>query len=238
MNINESIFGFWNATENTLKRFQVLRDVLAKDHARLELVICTLKNEYIQSRCSLDVSDLLSDWQPPIGGLGIAFFRPTPLFLPQYGVMPIYSIGHIAVAYFGVIENLSERREKLISDGVQFDTKNNGAETLSCLLHHYLADGELSPVDAMQKMMTKLKGHFTLMALVTKEKWLMVGCRDYPLVVGRMRNESTVYFGTDAETLVQFSPSMASVLGNPKPEIFCGTSQSEILLPDDFEQRR
>ncbi len=181
------------------------------------------------------MADLLNDWQPPIGGLGIAFFRPSPLFLPQYGVMPIYSIGHIAVAYFGVIENLSERREKLISDEVHFDT-TNVAETLCCLLDHYLADGELSPVDAMQKMMTKLKGNFTLMALVTKGKWLMVGCRDYPLVVGRMRN-GTVYFGTDAETLVQFSPSMASVLGNPKPEIFCGTSQSEILLPDDFEPR-
>jgi glucosamine 6-phosphate synthetase-like amidotransferase/phosphosugar isomerase protein len=101
-----------------------------------------------------------------------------------------------------------------------------------------LTDGSLSPVDAMQKMMRKLKGQFALMTLVTEGKWLMVGCRDYPLAVGRMRNDSTVYFGTDAETLVQFSPSMISVLGNPKPEIFCGTSQSEILLPDDFEQRR
>jgi hypothetical protein len=63
---------------------------------------------------------LLSDWQPPIGGLGIAFFRPSPLFLPQYGVIPIYSIGHIAVAYLGVIDNLPEIREKLISYGVQF----------------------------------------------------------------------------------------------------------------------
>jgi hypothetical protein len=234
MNMNESIFGFWNPTENTLKRFQGLRDVLAKDHARLELVICTLENESIQSWCSFDVHTLLSsDWQPPIGGLGIAFFRPSPLFLPQYGVMPIYSIGQIAVAYFGVIDNLSEIREKLIYFGYQFDTKNNVAETLSLLLHHYLEYGELSPVDAMQKMMTKLKGHFVLMALITKDKWLMVGCRDYPLIVGRMRNDSTVYFGTDAETLVQFSPSMISVLGNPKPEIFCGTSQSEIFLPDD-----
>jgi hypothetical protein len=57
--MNENIFGFWNPTENTLKRFKGLRDVLAKDHARLELVICTLQEEYIQSWCSLDVSELL-----------------------------------------------------------------------------------------------------------------------------------------------------------------------------------
>ncbi|MCP3890053.1 MAG: hypothetical protein GY702_14460, partial [Desulfobulbaceae bacterium] len=167
MNINSSIFGFWNPTENTLKRFQGLRDVLAKDHARLELVICTLQDEYIQSWCSLDVSELLSsDWQLN-GGLGIAFFRPSPIFFPQYGVIPIYSTGHIAVAYLGVIDNISEIREKLISDGYQFNSKNNVAETLCYLLDNYLADGNLSPEDAMQKMMTKLEGRFTLMALVT-----------------------------------------------------------------------
>ncbi|MCK5521575.1 MAG: hypothetical protein KAI83_00445 [Thiomargarita sp.] len=221
-----------------MKRFQVLHDVLAKDHARLELGICTLQNEHIQYQHSFDVYSLLSDdWQrqPPIGGLGIAFFRPSPLFLPQYGVMPLYLIGHIAVAYLGVIDNLSQIREKLISDGVQFDT-TNGAETLSLLFHHYLEYDHLSPIDAMKVMMTKLKGQFALMALVTEGKWLMVGCRDYPLAVGRMRNDSTVYFCTDTKTLFQFTPSMTSVEGNPKPRVFCGTipQSDDILLSDSF----
>ncbi len=93
MKMTESIFGFWNPTENTLKRFQVFsrfpffekkrkprNDTLAKENARLELGICTLQNEFIQYRCSFNVSNLLNDdWQPPIGGLGIAFFRPSPL---------------------------------------------------------------------------------------------------------------------------------------------------------------
>jgi hypothetical protein len=230
MKMTESIFGFWNPTENTLKRFQVLRDALAKENARLELGICTLQNESIQYRCSFNVSELLNDdWQPPIGGLGIAFFCPSPLFLPQYGVMPLYSIGHIAVAYLGVIDNLSEIREKLIYYGVQFDT-TNVAETLSLLLHNYLEYHHLSAIDAMQRMMRKLKGQFALMALVTEGKWLMVGCRDYPLSVGRMRNHSTVYFCTDTKMLAQFTPAMSSVFGNPKPDIFCGTAPE----PDDI----
>jgi asparagine synthetase B (glutamine-hydrolysing) len=79
---------------------------------------------------------LLNGWQFN-GGLGIAFFRPTPRFSPPNSVMPFYSIGHIAVAYFGDVFNLSEIREKLISDGYQFHSKKNGAETLSYLLHHY-----------------------------------------------------------------------------------------------------
>jgi hypothetical protein len=103
--LTESIFGFLNPKENTLKRFQVFsrfpffekkrkprNDVLAKENARLELGICAIQNESIQHQCSFDVQALLN-WQiPPLGGLGIAFFRPSPLFLPQDGVMPLYSI--------------------------------------------------------------------------------------------------------------------------------------------------
>ncbi len=78
------------------------------------------------------------------------------------------------------------------------------AETLSYLFSSYLETGYISPVEAMRVVMKNLKGHFTLMALVTKGKCLMVGCRDYPLVIGK--DNPTVYFGT--ETLAQFSPSM------------------------------
>jgi glutamine phosphoribosylpyrophosphate amidotransferase len=107
------------------------------------------------------VSELSSDC-PLNGGLGIAFFRPSPIFLPQYGVIPLCSTGHIAVAYLGVIDdNISEIREKLISDGYQFNSKNNVAETLCYLLDNYLADGNQSPIDVMMK---KLKGNFALMS--------------------------------------------------------------------------
>ncbi len=230
--MNSSILGFVNQTENTLKRFQGLHDKLAKENARLELVICTLENEYIQSQCSMDVSELLSDWHFNDGGLGIAFFRPYPIFLPQYGVIPIYSNGHIAAAYLGVIDNISEIRDKLICDGYQFNSKNNVAETLCYLLDNHLADDHFSPEETMQKMMEKLEGSFTFMALVAKERWLMVGSRDYPLAVGKNRCHPTIYFGTDAETLVQFSPSMTSAIGNGKQVIFYGAShQSDILSP-------
>ncbi|MCK5524259.1 MAG: hypothetical protein KAI83_14095 [Thiomargarita sp.] len=229
--MTESIFGFWNPTENTVKRFQVLHDALAKENARLELGICTLQNEFIQYRCSFDVRTLLNGWQP--GVLGIAFFRPTPLFLPQYGVMSLYSIGDIAVACLGVIDNLPEIREKLISHGYQFYSKENAVETLSLLLHNYLEYHHLPFVKAIQLMMTKLKGRFAIMALVADGKWFMVGCCDYPLVMGKNRCHPTIYFGTDPETLAKFTPSMITIGGDKKQAIFYGTSlQFEIHLPD------
>ncbi len=232
--MTHSIFCFLNPTENTLKRFKVLRDVLAEENKRLELGICTLqKNEPIQFQYAYDLSSLLNDWQFN-GGLGIAFFRPTPIGSSQNCVMPFYSIGQIAVAYLGVIDNLPEIQEKLISDGVQFYSKNNGAETLSYLFQHYLEIDHLSPIEAMKAMMKKLKGHFTLMALITEGKWLMVGCHDYSLSVGN--NNETVYFCTEPEILAQFSPSMISVFGEKKPTIFSATSsQSDILSLDSLQ---
>jgi len=41
--------------------------------------------------------------------------------------------------------------------------------------------GEISPAEAMQVVMNRLKGRFALMALIEEGKWLVVGCRDYPL---------------------------------------------------------
>ncbi len=122
--MNESLFGFRNPTENTLKCFQVLHDVLAKKNVRLELEICTLQNELIEYHCSLDLSELLSHWQS-IGDLGIAFFRPAPIGSLLNCTIPIYSFGDVAVTCLGVIDNLSEIQEQLISYGYQFNSKNN-----------------------------------------------------------------------------------------------------------------
>ncbi len=68
------------------------------------------------------------------------------------------------------------------------------------------------------------------MVLVAKGKWLMVGCRDYPLAIGK--DDPTVYFGSDTETLALFSESIISVSGKTKPAIFCVTSfQSGMISP-------
>jgi glutamine phosphoribosylpyrophosphate amidotransferase len=229
--MTESILGIWNPTKNTLKSFEVMHDVLAKDDVLLELGICTLHNEFIQYRYSFNMQRLLSDWQMlPPSDLSIACFRPISIFSSDSsGVIPVHSIGHIAVTCLGVIDNLSEVQEKLISYGYQLDTKNV-AETLCYLFHNYLEFRYLSPVEACQAMLKRLKGHFALMALVRKGKWLMVGSRDYPLAIGK--NNQTVYFSTDTETLAQFSPSKFLVPKKTKPSIFCATSfQRDVLLP-------
>lgn len=234
----ESLFGIWNPTENTLKKIQALYDVLAKNEELLELEIYTLQNEQIQSQYAFDVLTLLNhDWQEqPLSGLSIAFLRPTPIYTVYFpeesGAMPIHSTKHIAVAYLGIIDNLSEIQEKLFSYGYQFNPKKV-AETLSCLFYSYLKTGYVSPIEAMQVVMSTLKGHFAIMVLVAKGNWLMVGCSNYPLGVGKEEpDDPTVYFGTDTDTLALFSPSIIPISGKPKPTIFCVTlSRSDMIVP-------
>ncbi len=71
MNMNESLFGFRNPTENTLKRFQVLHDTLAKENVRLELEICTLQNEPIEYHRSLDVIEAKVFLQKTLASIGV-----------------------------------------------------------------------------------------------------------------------------------------------------------------------
>jgi hypothetical protein len=221
--ITENIFGIWNPTEKTLTGFQALHSALAKHYALLDLEISTLHNDRIQHQDSFDIPTLLSECTKQLlGGSSLAFFRPNPIYSPDgSGAISLFSNGRIAVTCIGVIDNLSEMQEKLFSYGYGFQTKNV-AKTLSYLFSRHLETGYVSPVEAMQAVMKSLKGRFVLMVLVVKGEWLMVGCRDYPLVIGK--DDPTVYFGTDTEALAQFSLSMISVSGKTKPAIFCTTS--------------
>jgi glucosamine 6-phosphate synthetase-like amidotransferase/phosphosugar isomerase protein len=86
----------------------------------------------------------------------------------------------------------------------------------------------------MQIVMKRLKGHFAIMVLVAKGKWLMAGCRDYPLAIGK--DNRTGNEATDTKMLDLFSSKVLLISGKTKPAIFCATSfessfQSEMILP-------
>jgi hypothetical protein len=112
--------------------------------------------------------------------------------------------------------------------------RHNAAETLSYFLNAYFEWGYLSTVKTMQMVMNRLKGNFAIMVLVAQGKWLMVGCRDYPLAIAK--DNPTVYFATDTEMLDLLSLSMFPLSSLAKPDFFCATSfessfQSEMILP-------
>jgi hypothetical protein len=104
-----NIFGIWCPTEKTLKGFQILRDVFAKENVRLESGIYTLQNRHFQHQYLFDALPIGSP-QQLLGSLNLGFFCPTPASYPDGSddVISLYSVGRVAVACIGVIDNLSE----------------------------------------------------------------------------------------------------------------------------------
>jgi glucosamine 6-phosphate synthetase-like amidotransferase/phosphosugar isomerase protein len=142
--------------------------------------------------------------------------------------MPMSLTKRLAVLLKGMISNISEIQAELSLYGCPHSIYKRD-DIILYLLEHYLETDKMSPIGAMQKLMKRLKGHFVLMALIAEGEWLMVGCRDEPLIIGE--GSQTVYFGTNFEAMVHFSPSSIPVV-NKKTVLFCMTpDQSEPLTP-------
>jgi glucosamine 6-phosphate synthetase-like amidotransferase/phosphosugar isomerase protein len=77
-------------------------------------------------------------------------------------------------------------------------------------------------VDTMVAVREHLKGRFVIMVLIAKGRWLMAGSHDYPLALSK--DNKTVYFGTDINTLAQYYPSEITIDRKRKSAIFCTTS--------------
>jgi hypothetical protein len=236
----ESLFGIWNPTKDTLTCFQVLHDVFAlkTDPIRFGLGITTLRDDSIQYRYYSDVLTLLKQWyQHPLGDLSLAFFRPTPMASEELGAIPIFSTKRIAAKCLGVIDNLSEIQNDLLSYGYTLHSQK-AEETLSCLFSHYLATYQILPSEVMWMVMKRLRGHFALMILLSDGRWLIVAAsRGYPLATAKFA--TTVFFSTDIDILTHFSPSVIPVTSEKEPVVLCATSLqkagmfSQISLPFD-----
>jgi len=237
--ITKSIFAIWNPTETLLERFQALHDSLeAEDKARLEVRMSLIVNDQVISLYGFNTQMFLNRWREfpqfleglSIGkGLGMTLFRPYLISERDVtSIMPMSLTERLAVQLKGVISNISEIRQELSLYGCPYSVYM-ADDIILYLLEHYLKTDMMSPVEAMRRLMKRLKGHFVLMALITEGEWLMVGCRDEPLIIGG--GSPTIYFGTDLEAVAHFSESGISVI-NKKTALFCTTPyQSDVPTP-------
>ncbi len=93
--------------------------------------------------------------------------------------------GSIAVVHNGIIENYAELREELKKEGHKFISQTD-TEVLPHLLDKYY-NGDL--LSAMQKVIKKIKGSGTIVAISTRQPGEIIGARiTSPLVVGISKN--------------------------------------------------
>jgi glutamine---fructose-6-phosphate transaminase (isomerizing) len=108
----------------------------------------------------------------------------------------------LALVHNGIIENFRELKDELIGVGVTFDTDTD-TEVIAQLIERKLEQG-MSPKDAVEIVLRRLTGAFSLAIIFEGEDNLMIGARrGAPLAIGHGHDE--MFFGSDAVALAPFT---------------------------------
>jgi glutamine---fructose-6-phosphate transaminase (isomerizing) len=89
----------------------------------------------------------------------------------------------------GIVENWSELKERLQSDGAEFTSETDAEVVAHLIAHHF--EGDL--VEAVRAAYNELRGHYAFVAMSADQPALLVGARkECPLVVGLGEGESFI----------------------------------------------
>ena len=145
----------------------------------------------------VNLSDLLVH-EPLAGKAGIGHTRWATHGVPNLGNAHPHRAGSVAVVHNGIIENFRELRSFLADQGVGFETDTD-TETVALLADHYLNQG-LSPRDAAEQTIARLKGAYALCFLFDGEDDLLIAARKgSPLAIGY--GDGEMFVGSDAIAL-------------------------------------
>ena len=119
----------------------------------------------------------------------------------------------------GIIENYAELREKLLNHGYQFYSDTD-TEVVVKLVDYYYNKYKIGPVDAINRMMVRVRGCYAL-ALMFK---------DYPGELYAARKDSPLIIGTtgDASFLASDVPA---ILGYTRSVYYIGNLQAARIAP-------
>ncbi|MGI9405626.1 MAG: glutamine--fructose-6-phosphate transaminase (isomerizing), partial [Hyphomicrobiaceae bacterium] len=142
---------------------------------------------------------------PLVGRIGIGHTRWATHGPPTERNAHPHMTEDVSVVHNGIIENFRELKEDLTASGVTFSTDTD-TEVVAHLITRE-RNGGASPVDAVQKALSKLEGAFALAIVFSGEDNLMIGARNGPpLAVGHGSGE--MYLGSDAVALAPFTDTI------------------------------
>ena len=145
----------------------------------------------------VNLSDLLVH-DPLPGKAGIGHTRWATHGAPTQGNAHPHRAGTVAVVHNGIIENFRELRSFLAEKGIGFETDTD-TETVALVAQYYIDQG-LSPRDAADQTIARLKGAFALCFLFDGQDDLLIAARmGPPLAVGH--GDGEMFVGSDAIAL-------------------------------------
>ncbi|WP_439272812.1 glutamine--fructose-6-phosphate transaminase (isomerizing) [Pseudochrobactrum sp. HB0163] len=140
--------------------------------------------------------------EPLSGNIGIGHTRWATHGAPTERNAHPHSTEQVAIVHNGIIENFAELRTELEAQGVRFQSDTD-TETVAQLVSRYICAGD-APVEAVRKVLGRLRGAFALAFLFKGENEMLVAARrGSPLAIGY--GEGEMFLGSDAIALAPFT---------------------------------
>src|SRR6516225_4663958 len=144
--------------------------------------------------------------EPLDGHTGIGHTRWATHGRPTEGNAHPHATENVAVVHNGIIENFRELREALEKRGAVFRTETD-TEVVVHLVDELLRSGS-SPVEAVKKTLSEIRGAFALGFIFEGNNDLMIGARNGPpLAVGY--GDGEMYLGSDSIALGPFTDTIS-----------------------------
>ncbi len=116
--------------------------------------------------------------------------------------------GRLAVIHNDIIENFSELKAELVSEGYEFLSETDTEVAAVLLGREYAASHDL--VAAFRATVVRLEGAFTLLAMHQDQPGLVVGARrNSPLVIGLGEGEN--FLGSDVAAFVEYTRNALAI---------------------------
>lgn len=170
---------------------------IQNDKEEINIVRCKgkLKNLYEKTNNGKDL----------VGTCGIGHTRWATHGEPnEINAHPHYSENDsVVLVHNGIIENYSEIKEKLIRKGYEFYSKTD-TEVVAKLLDYYYHKYEQTPVDAISRVMARVRGSYALAIMFKGHKGeIYVARKDSPMIIGLTENET--FIASDVPAILKYT---------------------------------
>lgn len=130
--------------------------------------------------------------------------------------------GKLALIHNGIIENFAPLKEELLAEGVEFASETDSEVAAHLVGRAFRETGDLSA--AMQQVVQRLEGAFTLLVVHADQPGVVVGARrNSPLVVGLGEGEN--FMGSDVAAFVAYTQRALAI----------GQDEIATIRPDGVE---
>ncbi len=133
------------------------------------------------------------------GNIGIAHTRWATHGEPTVKNAHPHQVGKVTLVHNGIIENAEELKQKLINEGVNFNSDTDTEVACAIINKYYEGD----PVTAITKALEEIKGSYAFGIMFEDIDKLYAVRKDSPLIIGTNSNEN--YIASDIAAIINYT---------------------------------